>query len=155
VPWERWWWCRMRSSELQALLDESPLHRGLALKVTELTDSSLTLEGEAGEGHVNSTASGVVHGGALAVVLDAAATLVLVHVTGADWSTVDFRVDYLRPVVAGPLVVRAVPDHVGRRIGRASAVLASGGQGPTHARAVGTFVRSQPVPRPQPTEAKR
>jgi uncharacterized protein (TIGR00369 family) len=127
----------------------------LALKVTELTDSSLTLEGEAGEGHVNSTASGVVHGGALAVVLDAAATLVLVHVTGADWSTVDFRVDYLRPVVAGPLVVRAVPDHVGRRIGRASAVLASGGQGSPHARAVGTFVRSQPEaePAPRPSEA--
>jgi uncharacterized protein (TIGR00369 family) len=96
-----------------------------------------------------------VHGGALAVVLDAAATLVLVHVTGADWSTVDFRVDYLRPVLTGPLVVRAVPDHVGRRIGRASAVLASGGQGPPHVRAVGTFVRSQPGPGPQRSEAKR
>jgi uncharacterized protein (TIGR00369 family) len=129
----------------------------LALKVTDLTDSSLTLEGEAGEPHVNSATSRVVHGGALAVVLDAAATLVLVHVTGADWSTVDFRVDYLRPVFTGPLVVRAAPDHIGRRIGRASAVLGSGGQGPPHARAVGTFARSQPEaePAPHPSEEKR
>jgi uncharacterized protein (TIGR00369 family) len=125
--------------------------------VTELTDGSLTLEGEAGAAHVNSATAEVVHGGALAVALDAAATLVLVHATGADWSTVDLRVDYLRPVLTGPLVVRAVADHVGGRIGRASAILASSGQGSPHACAVGTFVRSRPgaEPGPQSVEGTR
>jgi uncharacterized protein (TIGR00369 family) len=144
----------MLSSELQALLDQSPLHRGMGLRITELTEDSLTLEGEAGEIHVNSGGASVVHGGVLALILDTAATFVLMHATGADWSTVDLRVDFLRPVPTGPLRARAVPDHIGRRVGRASAVLVPIGRSAPHARAVGTFVRLEPQSQSPPAEAE-
>lgn len=80
-----------------------------------------------------------VHGGMVAALLDTVATFALVATTGQPWTTVDFRVDYLRPVALGPVVLTGSVVRAGRTIGRAQAELLDG-QGRSCATAIGAFV---------------
>jgi uncharacterized protein (TIGR00369 family) len=57
-----------------------------------------------------------VHGGAIASLIDIAATFAIIAVIGYDVVTVDLRVDYLRPVKSGDLVATARPVRVGRSL---------------------------------------
>ncbi len=132
----------MQPSELQRLLDSTPVHRALALRVTEAGDHHVVLHAEAGPEHLVEDGGEYLHGGVVATVLDAAATFALIGATDTDWSTVDLRVDYLRPVPAGPLQIRGNAIQIGKRLGRATAELLAGGAEPVVASATGTFVRA-------------
>jgi uncharacterized protein (TIGR00369 family) len=132
----------MEASEMQRLLDSTPLHRALGLRVTSVGDDGVVLRAEAGPEHLVEDGGEYLHGGVVATVLDSAATFALIGVTGTDWSTVDLRVDYLRPTPAGALEIRGSAVQVGRRLGRARAELLADGTGAVLASATGTFVRA-------------
>ena len=144
MPWARWWWYPMGPDELQRLIDVSPVHRRLHLRVTSADEKRVRLEGETGREEVGEDGSDYLHGGVVATLLDTAATFALIQATGVDWGTADLRIDFMRPAPAGPLVVNASATQVGRRLGRASAELTDPATGRLLASAVGTFVRTAP-----------
>jgi uncharacterized protein (TIGR00369 family) len=130
----------METERLQQFVDASPLHGALGLRARAARDGVLF---EATPGPDHSLDGGdVVHGGVVATMLDTAATFALIVATDTDWSTVDLRVDYLRPVPVGTLEIRGRVIQAGRRLGRASAELADPQSGRLFAAAVGTFVRN-------------
>lgn len=133
---------RAGADRLQALVDETPLHRALGLQVASVTASGLVLRAQPSAEHA--VAQGQLHGGAVAMLLDTAATFALIGVTGDDWGTVDLRVDYLRPAPVAPLEAAGRVLHAGRRLGRAAAELIDPETGRVVASAVGTFVRQAP-----------
>jgi uncharacterized protein (TIGR00369 family) len=127
---------------LQTYLDEAPLHALLGRFSVAATETGVVLRGSLSPAAENAAGSGVGHGGAVAMLLDTALTFALIAATDHDWTTVDLRVDYLRPVpIAGVQVVGEVV-HAGRRIGRAQGDLLDH-EGSVCARAVGTFVAPQ------------
>jgi uncharacterized protein (TIGR00369 family) len=130
----------MELEELQRLVDTSPIHGALGLRARSADEGVLF---DASPGREHSTDGGdVLHGGVVATMLDTAASFALIDSTGTDWSTVDLRVDYLRPAPVAQLEVRGHVLQVGRRFGRAKAELADPRDGRLLAAAVGTFVRS-------------
>jgi uncharacterized protein (TIGR00369 family) len=136
----------MPGADLQRLLDETPVHRALRIRVLSSEPHSLILHAETNEEHVGTDDDTFLHGGVVATVLDTAATFALIAATGDDWSTVDLRVDYLRPVPAGPLEARARVVQAGHRLGRSTAELVQPGSDRVLASAAGTFVRADPLP---------
>jgi uncharacterized protein (TIGR00369 family) len=132
----------MRADELQRLLDASPVHRALRLRVIETGDASVRLAAEAGPEHAGEQGSPFLHGGVVATLLDTAATFALIQATGDDWGTADLRVDFVRPAPAGALRADATAVHAGRRLGRASAELSDPSTARLLASATGTFVRN-------------
>jgi uncharacterized protein (TIGR00369 family) len=131
----------MQADELQQMVDSDPLHRALRLRVADSGDDHITLRCQPVPSELVDAAAGYLHGGIVATLLDAAATFALIQATSADWSTVDLRVDFLRPAPAAPLLARGTAVQAGRRLGRASAVL-SDESGRLLASAAGTFVRA-------------
>jgi uncharacterized protein (TIGR00369 family) len=127
----------MPQLDLQALCDESPVHRRLGLTVRRMGDG-VSLEAQIGPEFVSCEASDVVHGGIVGTLLDTAATFALIDKTQHDWVTVDFRVDYLRPTRTGPAALTGQVLRAGRSIGRASATLTDSA-GILCAAAIGTF----------------
>jgi len=130
----------MRVEDLQQLLDTSPLHTALGLKV-RLAADELVLHSAPGPAY-SIDGGAFVHGGVIATILDAAATFSLINATGTDWSTVDLRIDYLRSAPVGDLKVTGRAAQVGKRLGRAGAEVTEAGTHRLLASAVGTFVRS-------------
>lgn len=136
----------MQADELQKLLDSSPVHRALRLRITRADEDRVELEAHTGPEHAGEDGSQYLHGGVIATLLDTTATFALIGATGTDWGTVDLRVDFVRPVPAGQLLAAATAVQVGRRLGRASAELTDPATGRLLASAVGTFVRTAPAP---------
>jgi uncharacterized protein (TIGR00369 family) len=132
----------MLPSDLQELLDAAPVHRALQLHASQSDAGELILRAQAGPDHAGADDSDFLHGGVVATVLDTTATFALIAATGVDWSTVDLRVDFLRPAPAGPLEARGRATHIGRRLGRATAELYAAGSQRLLASATGTFVRA-------------
>ncbi|MDA8312423.1 MAG: PaaI family thioesterase [Actinomycetota bacterium] len=130
----------MRAEELQHLLDTSAVHRTLELRA-RAAEEGVVLDATPSDEH--SIGGGVVHGGVVATMLDTAASFALIEETGTDWSTIDLRVDYLRPVPIARLEVRGRVTQVGSRFGRARAELADPRTGKLLAEAVGTFARNR------------
>jgi uncharacterized protein (TIGR00369 family) len=133
----------MQATELQRLLDASPVHRALRLRVAE-GDGDIVLRADAGPEHLAEDGADYLHGGVVATVLDTTATFALIGATGADWNTVDLRVDYLRPAPPGELLARGNAVQIGKRLGRASAELFAAESGRLVASATGTFARANP-----------
>jgi uncharacterized protein (TIGR00369 family) len=132
--------------DLQALCDESPVHRQLGV-IVRRTGDGVTLEALIGSEFVSGGASDIVHGGIVGTLLDAAATFALIGRTEHDWVTVDFRVDYLRPTRTGPATVKGHVVRAGRSIGRAGATLHDAA-GTLCAQGIGTFAPAgEPVSR--------
>jgi uncharacterized protein (TIGR00369 family) len=136
----------MPGPDLQRLLDGTPVHRALRIRVVSSESGGLVLHAEASQEHVGADDGTFLHGGVVATVLDTAATFALIAATGDDWSTVDLRLDYLRPVPAGLLEARARVVQAGRRLGRSTAELVLPGSDRVLASAAGTFVRADPPP---------
>jgi uncharacterized protein (TIGR00369 family) len=134
----------MQASDLQRLLDATPVHRALRLRVAAGGDRDIVLRAETGPEHLAEDGADYLHGGVVATVLDTTATFALIGATGTDWSTVDLRVDYLRPTPPGELEARGSTIQVGRRLGRARAELFAADSGRLVASATGTFARSEP-----------
>jgi uncharacterized protein (TIGR00369 family) len=133
----------MQASDLQRLLDATPVHRALGLRVVQSAERSVVLRADTGPEHLAEDGADYLHGGVVATLLDTTATFALIGVTGTDWSTVDLRVDYLRPTPPGQLEARGSAVQIGKRLGRATAELFAA-DSRLVASATGTFTRSSP-----------
>lgn len=69
------------------MLDASPVHRALRLRVVRADDAGVRLAAEAGPEHTGEDGSQFLHGGVVATLLDTAATFALIQATGVDWGT--------------------------------------------------------------------
>jgi uncharacterized protein (TIGR00369 family) len=130
-------------SDLQKVCDQSPIHRELGLKVKELAGDTV-LEAHLRSNWANSSEADAIHGGVIGLLLDAAATLALIAATGDDWTTVDLRIDFLRPLGLGPVQARGVVLHAGKSLGRAQATVLDSDDR-SCAIAIGTFHHGPPV----------
>lgn len=102
-----------------------PISRLMGFRVTEASDGHAVFEVTPGEEHYNPI--GVVHGGLAATLLDSAMG-VAVHATlgpGEGYTTLEIKVNYIRPMTRDTGPVRAIGDvvHVGRRTATAEARL--------------------------------
>jgi uncharacterized protein (TIGR00369 family) len=129
----------MDADALQRWLDETPFHGQLGTLTISPTDDGVEIRADLAPTGANDATSGVAHGGVAATLLDSALTFALIAATGGDWTTVDLRIDYLRPVPIGAVVVAGRVVKAGRRVGRAEGSLLDG-RGDVCARAIGTFV---------------
>lgn len=129
--------------DLQAICDRSGLHRALHLTV-DRAGQGVRLTARLDLSWANDDTGRVVHGGAIAALLDSALTFALLAAGGDDWTTADLRVDYLRPVAVGRVELAAEVLRAGRTLGRARATLL-GGDGRPSAVAIGSCVRLGPL----------
>jgi uncharacterized protein (TIGR00369 family) len=132
----------MLPSELQRLVDVSPVHRRLRLTVITANEVGVTCRAEPGAEETAEDSRRFLHGGVVATLLDAVATFALINATGTDWSTVDLRTDFLRPAPAGVLLVSGTVVQAGKRLGRASATLSDAASGRLLATGGGTFAKT-------------
>ncbi len=104
---------------------EVPLHAYLGLEEVERSPEGrvrLRLPYRR-EWLVTQTPAPMIHGGLSALLLDAAANLAVMAATGREVSTVDLRVDYLRPAPAGDLLAEGTVLRAGSLLAVADAVV--------------------------------
>lgn len=131
------------SLDLQAVIEGIPAVRAYGLHVVPEPDG-VRLSGELQPDAAVYQDTSHAHGGAVATILDTAATFAILAVTATRWVTVDLRVDYLRPTRLGPVtctarvasrgghlcVVRAeLGGHDGRPTALAAATMYRAGDG--------------------------
>lgn len=129
----------MDVEELQRWVDEVPFHAQLGRLTIVRTGDGVELAAVLLPSGANEREGSVAHGGVAAALLDSSLSFALIAASGTDWTTVDLRVDYLRPVSIGPVRATGRVMRVGRRIGRAEGSLLDA-EGAECARAVGAFV---------------
>lgn len=132
----------MDAQTLQRWLDDVPFHGQLGLMTIEQVEEGIELRTTLLPSARNGSGGAVAHGGVAATLLDSALSFALIAATDRDWSTVDLRIDYLRPVGIGEVLASACTVHAGRRVGRAEGELRDTA-GVVCARAVGTFVPAE------------
>lgn len=104
----------MSTSTIAALIDASPFYRWLGLRVGD--DGSVVLE--ARDHHIGDSEHALLHGGALASLLEAAGELHLRAQVGSDVEvrTVEVTTDFLRPVPAGDVHTTVTVVRHGKRV---------------------------------------
>jgi uncharacterized protein (TIGR00369 family) len=128
-----------RADEVERLILASPFHRWLGLRVTALSERSITVQAPWREEFVSDPGRGTAHGGVLAAMADLAADWALVGTIGRAVPTVDLRVDYLRPARPGPLTAVGTVVKPGRQVSVSEAVV-TGADGKVVAVGRGTFL---------------
>jgi uncharacterized protein (TIGR00369 family) len=127
----------MTKEEAEALLATCELHAFVGLQLVEFEEGHVRFR-FAPPATARATGGAAIHGGAIATALDTAATFAVISSVGVDASTVDLRVDYLRPAVDAELTVEGVTLRAGRRLAWADATAATP-EGRIVATARGTF----------------
>jgi len=93
-----------------------PFNHHLGLKVTRLFKDGLTLECEISE--MKQNGMGTLHGGVTATLVDAAVGIALIGQLGGQLvTTVELKVNYLRPASHGKVHARARLLKVGKTLG--------------------------------------
>ncbi len=120
-------------------LPPAPVSELMAFALTEVEAGRAVFECEPSESHYNPIGS--VHGGIISALLDSALSCA-VHSTlpaGTGYTTVELKVNFVRPVVTGSGRLRAEGRviHAGSRLATAEARLTDAA-GQLHAHAVGT-----------------
>ena len=115
---------------LQRIVDGTfpgaPIAEIMAMRLSEVAEGRAVFSGEAGKEHRNP--HGTVHGGWAATILDSALGCA-VHTTlgaGERYTTVEMKVNYLRPILAGqtgPLTCEGRVINRGRTLALAEARL--------------------------------
>ncbi len=109
------------------VVNHSPYFDLLSMQLKEVGIGYSVIELELAHKHLQPF--GVVHGGVLASVIDAAAFWsVYYEVDESDGvTTVDLKLNYLAPAVSGKLIARGRRLKIGRTLGYAEAQVANGG----------------------------
>jgi uncharacterized protein (TIGR00369 family) len=118
--------------------EQSPYYAAMGISVVSLEEGRANLRLEAAEIHLN--ADGIVHGGVLPALADAAMGCALrtLRGAGAQILTIESNIRYLRPAGRGALVAEGRVVHAGASIAFME-VEVSDGQGLAVARGGGTF----------------
>jgi uncharacterized protein (TIGR00369 family) len=98
------------------------LHRDLEVGIEPCADG-VKLRGRVGERFARGDGLPTMHGGGVAALLDSALVWAVVVTTQRIWTTVDLRIDYLRPVPLGEVEVRGTVVRAGSSIARSRAEL--------------------------------
>ncbi len=109
----------MTLEQLQTYMDNSPFIHQCQMKIVEADHDAERLtvtmpllpEFERGAG------TGQMHGGPIAALIDTAGCFGLVMILGQGVPTINFRTDYLRPVMNSGLKAVAQVRRVGRTVG--------------------------------------
>jgi uncharacterized protein (TIGR00369 family) len=106
----------VRSRRLQKAIDSVPYARLLGIEFEEVVEGSaklaLSVRNELTQNH------GVVHGGAIASLIDTAMAFAVLSVLspGERVTTVDLTISYLRPLTSGRIIAAAKVLRAGRRL---------------------------------------
>jgi uncharacterized protein (TIGR00369 family) len=94
-----------------------PVARLVGFRLTRIARGSATIELDAGPRHRNPM--GTLHGGIICDVADAAMGMAYASTLGADesFTTIELKVNFLRPVWAGHVVARGKMIRKGRTLG--------------------------------------
>ena len=119
----------------------------IGTRLVEVKAGSLVLEGNlTAEAHGFPTGRGmIVHGGAIATLADEALASVAYTLANEEetTTTVDLKVDYLRPCIPGRLLARASVRHRTRRLAFCEATVEQdSGEVVAEARAVIAYVKA-------------
>ena len=102
--------------EIASLVNQSPYFSLLSMKIKDLQWGTSTLEVELGEKHLQPF--GMVHGGAIASVVDAAAFWAVFPQVEKEMglTTVEMKLNYLAPVKEGKLVAEGRCIRIGKTL---------------------------------------
>lgn len=117
----------------------SAFARWMGMELAHVTDGASEIHLAVETHHLNP--GGIVHGGIIATMLDAAIGVALRTRLGFDRThvTVNLSIGYLRPLRAGAMVARARAVHSGERVGYGEADLTDA-DGALLARGTATFL---------------
>lgn len=111
--------------DLAAAFDMVPLHRSFGVELVQ-GDAGVEVVGALTTAAARIEDMPMAHGGAVATLLDSAATFAILADTGRPWATIDLRVDYLRPVPLGQIRITTEVVRAGSKVGRVQARLVEG-----------------------------
>lgn len=110
---------------LDGRLPAPPISQPMGFRLQEVEEGRVTFEGTPAFDHYNPM--GAVHGGWFGTLLDSCMACAVMSrlPKGRGYTTLEFKVNILRPVVVetGPLRATGVARHVGRRTGVAEGEL--------------------------------
>ncbi len=103
---------------MQAFLDAVPFARSCGMRVVaaDRDAQTLALEMPFADHLGNAETTRQFHGGAIANLIDTAATFAAALATGGTPATVDLRTDFVRPAVDTTITGEAVARRVGRNV---------------------------------------
>lgn len=121
----------------QEALLKAPLHRMLDLRIVSMNPERSEFSATPGSDLTNDGASGIIHGGIVAALLDVAACWAL-YPSGLLGLAVDLHTSFLRPTLPGELRIVGTPTKLGRTISVSRAELFDA-DGKLRATATGTY----------------
>lgn len=102
-------------AELHRTYMNAPFNRLLGIEFGEYhDDGGVTLRLPLDDRHQNG--AGVVHGGVMLTLADAAVSFGIARAVGGRCTTVEIKINYLRPVTEGVLTARSHMVRTGRRL---------------------------------------
>ena len=125
---------------IQKAIDDLPFAKLIGIELEQINEGVATLGLEVRNDLMQN--NGVVHGGAIASLIDTATAFAIVSVlpSGERATTVDLTVSYLRPLTTGRARATARLVRVGRRLITVSAEVLDGG-GKLVATALTTYIK--------------
>lgn len=115
---------------LKVTLQSTPIHRWLGFEITNVDFEAGTMEMSCPAGGNSSRYDGApqAHGGAIATLIDSAATFACSAMLGRGVPTASIRVDYLRPAGGELLLAKATVIRAGRTLALVDVNVESGGK---------------------------
>lgn len=101
-------------AELHRSYMESPFNRVLGIEFGEYHGDGVSLRLPVSARHLNG--AGVVHGGVILTVADAAISFGIARSVGCRCTTAEIKINFLRPVTQGVLVARSRVLRAGRKL---------------------------------------
>ena len=132
---------------LATMVEDSPFHRWLGVRLIGLSDDDVTLELPWREEFVSSPGARYTHGGILAAFIDIAADYALAARLGRGLPTVDMRTDFHRMALPGSLTATGRVLRIGQMLGTAEARIEQ--EGKLVASGRGVFVTRPPKQEPR------
>ena len=105
--------------ETQARISRSPFNSLLGLRVEAVDEERILLRCVMRPELRGSPTTNAIHGGVLATLVDTSASFAVIVRTGQSIVTIDLRVDYHRPGIAGEFLAEARLVRLGRTVATA------------------------------------